>query len=58
MDNLTKSIYKRNKICKICEQKYGSDQTYDNGNCPICIQKYSQRKSRLSNNLERRIKRK
>lgn len=43
MDNLTKAIYKRNRICKICERKYGSDQECDNGNCPICIQKFSKK---------------
>lgn len=58
MDNLTKAIYKRNRICKICGNYYGSDKEVDNGNCPICIQKYADKKSRLSNNPERRKKQK
>lgn len=48
MDQLTKKLYKRHNLCKLCNNHYGSDLDYDNGNCPVCIQKMSSRRSRLS----------
>ena len=45
MDRLTKSLYKKHKICLLCRRQYGSDAQNDSGICPICIQ--HQNNSRL-----------
>lgn len=46
MDEVTRMLYKRYKLCKLCNNHYGSDVIYDNGNCPVCIQNHSKRSSK------------
>lgn len=48
MDQITKSLYKKHKICLLCKKEYGSDCLNDSGTCPICTQYISEKNSKLT----------